>query len=65
MSLLRARIQELAKQHGGLRKAARALELDAPYLSRLQGGSKTEPEEDVLKKLDLRRVVTYIRRSNG
>lgn len=64
MSLLRARIQELAKQHGSLRAAARVLDVDHGYLSRLQDGLKTEPSDDLLRKLDLRRVVTYIRRSS-
>ena len=62
MSLLRARIQELAKQHGSLRAASRVLQIDNGYLSRLQDGGKTEPSEEVLRKLGLRRVVTYIRR---
>ncbi len=65
MNLLRARIQELAKQHGSLRAAARVLDIDHGYLSRLQDGGKTEPSDDVLRKLDLRRMVTYIRRSKS
>lgn len=63
VSLLRGRIQELAKQHGSLRAAARVLQIDHGYLSRLQDGEKTEPSDDVLRKLGLRRVVTYVRRS--
>ena len=63
MNILRARIQALAKQHGSLRAAARVLEIDAGYLSRLQGGLKVEPSEEVLRKLGLRRIVTYIVRS--
>lgn len=62
MTNLRARIQALAKQHGSLRAAARVLEIDAGYLSRLQDGAKTEPSEAVLKKLGLRRIVTYEQR---
>jgi hypothetical protein len=61
MSLLRGRIQELAKQHGSLRAAARVLEIDHAYLHRLQQGDKTEPSTAVLRKLGLRRVVTYVR----
>ena len=64
MSLLRARIQELSKQHGSLRAAARVLEIDPGYLSRLQDGGKTEPSDEILRKLGLRRVVKYIRRSS-
>ncbi len=63
MNVLRQRIQELAKQHGSLRAAARVLEIDNGYLSRLQDGGKTEPSDDILRKLDLRRVVTYVRRT--
>lgn len=59
MSLLRARIQELAKHHGSLRAAARVVQIEAGYLSRLQNGLKLEPSDDVLRKLGLRRVVTY------
>lgn len=62
MSRLRGRIQELAKRHGTLRAVARVLEIDAGYLSRLQDGLKTEPSEAVLRKLGLRRVVTYVDR---
>ncbi len=65
MSQLRARIQQLAKHHGSLRAAARVLEIDHGYLSRLQDGGKTEPSDDILRKLDLRRVVTYVRRSKS
>lgn len=61
MSALRGRIQELAKQHGSLRAAARVLEIDHAYLHRLQRGDKTEPSAAVLRKLGLRRIVTYVR----
>ena len=64
MSLLAHRIQELAKHHGSLRAAARVLKIDHAYLWRLQQGDKTEPSEDVLRKLELRRIVKviYVRR---
>ncbi len=67
VGLSRRRIQELAKRHGSLRAAARVLQIDAGYLSRLQNGGKGNPSEDVLRKLDLRRVVTvtYVRRVAG
>lgn len=53
------RIAELVAQHGSLRAAARAVKMDAGYLSRLQNGSKREPSDAVLKKLGLRRLVDY------
>lgn len=63
MNRLRSRIQELAKQHGSLRAAARVLDIDHAYLSRLQDGGKTEPSDAVLRKLGLKRVVLYIDRN--
>lgn len=65
MNKLRARIQELAKQHGSLRAVARVLQLDHGYLSRLQGGLKDEPGESVLRKLGLRRIVTYVNKGHN
>ncbi len=63
MNRLRARIQELAKHHGSLRAVARVLDMDAGYLSRLQGGLKLEPSDAVLRKLGLKRIVLYIGRN--
>lgn len=60
---LRGRIQNLAKQHGSLRAAARVLDIDHAYLSRLQDGLKLEPSDAVLRKLGLKRVVFYIDRN--
>lgn len=60
-SLLRRRIQELAKQHGSLRAAARVLEVDAGYLSRLQSGEKDNCDDNILRKMGLRRIVNYER----
>ena len=60
---LSGRIQQLAKQHGSLRAAARVLEIDHGYLSRLQNGVKTEPSDDVLRKLGVKRVVSYVPRA--
>ena len=36
-------------------------EPDGAYLHRLANGSKTSPSEDVIKKLGLRRIVSYVR----
>ncbi len=65
---LSASISMLAKQHGSLRKAARALKIDHAYLWRLKQGKKNDPSEAVLRKLGLRRIVivTYVdRRSDS
>jgi transcriptional regulator with XRE-family HTH domain len=53
------RIDELVRQHGSLRAVARVTEMDAGYLSRLRSGEKASPEKDKLRRLGLRRVVSY------
>lgn len=61
MITVNKRITELVEQHGSLRAAAVALGCDPGYLSRLSHGEKTEPSDDLLRRLGLRRVVTYER----
>lgn len=56
------RIAELVEQHGSLRAAARVLEVDPGYLSRLQSGEKDDPGDTLLRRMGLRRVVSYERR---
>lgn len=46
-------------QHGSIRAAARVLKIDHAYLWRLARGTKKEPSAEVLKKLGVRRIVTY------
>jgi hypothetical protein len=58
---LEERVKELVTQHGSLRAAARVLEVDPGYLSRLKSGEKDEPSDDLLRRMKLRRVVTYER----
>lgn len=58
---LRDRIDELVAQHGSLRAVARVTEIDPGYLSRLRAGEKANPEKDKLRRLGLRRVVSYER----
>ena len=58
---LQDRIDELVAQHGSLRAVARVTEIDVGYLSRLRAGEKANPEKDKLRRLDLRRVVSYER----
>lgn len=58
---LQERIDELVQQHGSLRAVARVTEIDAGYLSRLRAGEKVNPEKDKLRRLGLRRVVSYER----
>lgn len=54
-------IADLVARHGSLRKAGRVVGLTGQYLYRLQTGEKTNPSAAVLKKLGLRRVVSYVR----
>lgn len=55
----RQRIEQLEEQHGGLRKAARALKIDPAYLYRLKTGEKIYPSSLILRKLGLKRVIRY------
>lgn len=56
---LQERIEQLVAQHGGLRAAARATSIDVGYLHRLLVGEKINPLKDTLRRLGLRRVVSY------
>lgn len=58
---IREHILELETQHGGLRATARVLRCDAAYLLRLREGEKTNPSDALLRKLGLKKVVTYVR----
>jgi hypothetical protein len=60
MSLLTKRLEQLADQHGGVRPAARFLEIDPGYFLRLANGEKDNPSDKLLRKLGLTRVVTFI-----
>jgi|GEM_PF-3898241 len=58
-ALIRRKIKELVKKHGGLRPAARRLKIKASYLGSLLDGTRNNPGDWYLRKLGLRRV-TYI-----
>lgn len=53
-------VRALIRKHDGVRKCARALQVDAAYLSRLANGEKLNPSTPTEKKLGLERV-TYWR----
>ena len=57
--LLVRRIEIKIDQHGSLRAASRALQIDAAYLCRLKSGQKV-PSDKVLKKLGLYKLVRYV-----
>ena len=56
---LAERIDHLVKRHGSLRAVARVTEIDVGYLSRLRSGEKVSPKKDKLRRLGLRRLVSY------
>ena len=58
-ALIRRKIREAMKRHGGLRATARALRIKPSYLNSLQDGTRKNPGDYYLRKLGLRRV-TYI-----
>jgi hypothetical protein len=62
---LQQRVKELAEHHGSIRAAARVLMVDHTYLYRLSTGEKDDPGDDLLRKLKLRRVVTFERTDNA
>lgn len=52
-------VDALVVKHGGVRPAARAIQINYAYLSRLRSGEKTNPTGAVLRKLGLRKIVVY------
>ena len=52
-------IEAAEEEHGSLRAAAKALGVDAGYLSRLKSGEKLNPGDHVLAALGLERVTMY------
>lgn len=53
------RVRYLIAKYGSVRSAARVLQVDAGYLSRLGTGEKANPGKVLLKRLGLRAVTTY------
>lgn len=53
------RIDELIAKHGSLRAAARAIDIDHGYLSRLATGDKVRPGKTILRRLGVKQVITY------
>jgi hypothetical protein len=58
---LTQRIETLVAQHGTLRAAAKATQVDAAYLSRLWSGEKDGPSALTLKRLGLKSKTIYYR----
>lgn len=53
------RLDQLLAVYTSYRRLEGVLGIDGAYLYRLHMGEKINPSDDVLKKLGLRRVVTY------
>lgn len=53
---IKSRVSELIAEHGTLRAAARSLNIDVGYLSRLEHGDKVHPSSETLAKIGLRDV---------
>lgn len=60
-TVLQLRVKELIAHHGSIRAAAAVLMVDKAYLYRLSTGEKDDPGADLLRRMKLRRVVTYER----
>lgn len=56
---LKERCEALIEKHGGLRAAARAVDVERSYFYRMATGQKDNPSSAVLRKLGLRREITY------
>lgn len=56
---IKTAVKAIVTKHGGVRPAARAIGINYAYLSRLQTGEKANPTPAVLRKLGLRKVVSY------
>jgi AraC-like DNA-binding protein len=57
--LVQEQIRKRIERHGSLRAAARVLGVSAPYLCRLFKGEKREGSDALLRKLGIRREVTF------
>jgi hypothetical protein len=58
MTLLEA-IRELTQRHGSQAEAARYCDINKSYWSRMMAGVKDWPSEETLKRLGLRRIISY------
>lgn len=65
MNEIQLAVKALVDHYGSYRSAADAIDVNYAYLWRLGSGEKTEPSDDVLKKLGLVKQVTYRKPGNG
>lgn len=52
-------VHRIIVKHGGVRETARQLGIDPGYLCRMRHGHQTNPSDDILKKLRLKKIVSY------
>lgn len=65
MNDIQLAVKALVDHYGSYRSAADAIDLNYAYLWRLRKGEKTDPSDEVLRKLGLVREVTYRKPGNG
>lgn len=64
MNEIQSAVEALVKHYGSYRAVESAIGVNYAYLWRLRKGEKTEPSDDVLRKIGLVKSVTYSR-GNG
>ena len=60
MITIKERIDALCLEYGSLRNTSKIIDVDFGYLSGLRSGTKTNPSDNTLEKLGLKKVVTYV-----
>ena len=64
VGVLQTRAQELVRQHGGVRMAARVIQTDPGHLSRILSGEK-EPSDVLARRMGLQKATVYRREHEG
>lgn len=65
MNEIQAAVGSLLKHYGSYRGVEAAIGVNYAYLWRLHKGEKTDPSDEVLKKLGLVKRITYSTQGNG
>lgn len=58
---LPARIAELTAEHGSMRAVGQELATDVSYISRMAAGLRNDPNDELLQRMGLRKVVSFER----
>ena len=56
---LKEAVEHLIEAYGGLRAACRALDMDPGYFWRMRVGLSTNPSDEILLRMGLRRKIDY------